>query len=177
MMKGGLSCCRHLIIVKKGSNSSSARKSHQSGPFFQDILPVFEALRKDSYWADHNGEVNKANVKCSNAKLMNLSKKYIPTSEGTASSYPKFHEFMHIVDDMSRFGAPQSFCAQQPELLLILAANHPDRRAQKCHKGVVYEFQAAQRLCYSFMINTVLDCIQNGTPAPPPKNQVNTFLN
>jgi hypothetical protein len=125
-------------LSKKEATVPVQEKRHQSGPFFQDILPVFEALRKDSYWADHNGEVNKANVKCSNAKLMNLSKKYIPTSEGTASSYPKFHEFMHIVDDMSRFGAPQSFCAQQPELLLILAANHPDRRAQKCHKGVVY---------------------------------------
>jgi hypothetical protein len=73
---------------------------------------------------------------------------------------------MHIVDDMSQFGTPQNFCAQRPESLLIVAAKQPGRRAQKRHKGVVYELQAAQRLCYSLMINTVHVCIQNGTPAP-----------
>ena len=54
-----------------------------------------------------------------------------------------------------RFGAPQNFCAQRPESLLIVAAKQPGRRAQKRHEGVVYELQAAQRLCYSLMINTV----------------------
>jgi hypothetical protein len=66
---------------------------------------------------------------------------------------------MHIVDDMSRFGAPQIFYAQRPESLLLVAAKQPGWRAQKRHKGVVYELQAAQRLCYSFMKNTVHDCI------------------
>ncbi len=85
---------------------------------------------------------------------------------------------MHIVDDISRFGAPQNFCVQRPESLLIVAAKQPGRRAQKCHEGVVYELQAAQRLCYSIMIkNTVHDRIQNGTPAPPLRKSVDPFLN
>ena len=36
--------------------------------------------------------------------------------------FPKFHELLHIVDDMSLFGSPVNFCAQHPESLLIPAA-------------------------------------------------------
>ena len=62
------------------------------------------------------------------------TKHTIPTSKNTAWNYPKFHELMLIVDDMSRLGAPQNFCAQRPESLLIVAAKQPSRRAQKRHK-------------------------------------------
>jgi hypothetical protein len=82
---------------------------------FEAMLCFDEWLRKDTYWADHNAEVTKAIVSRSIAQLMHLSKKYIPTSKSTAWIYPKFHELMHIVDDISRFGAPQNFCAQRPE--------------------------------------------------------------
>jgi hypothetical protein len=168
---------------KKKEEAIPAPKRHRYEPSFRDILQVFEAmlcfdewLRKDTYWADHNAEVTKAIVSRSIAQLMHLSKKYIPTSKSTAWNYPKFHELMHIVDDMSRFGAPQNFCAQRPESLLIVAAKQPGRRAQKRHEGVVYELQAAQRLCYSLMINTVHDRIQNGTPAPPLTKPVDSSL-
>ncbi len=78
---------------------------------------------------------------------------------------------------MSRFGAPQNFCAQRPESLLIFAAKQPGWDAQKHHKGVVFKLQAAQRLCCLLMINTVHDLIQNGNPAPPSKKQVDPSLN
>ncbi len=108
------------------------------------MLCFDKCLRKDTYWADHNAEVINAVVSRSIGQLVYLSKKYIPTSKYTAWNYPKFHELMHIVDDMSQFGAPQNFCAQRPEALLIVAAKQPGRGAQKHHKGVVYELQAAQ---------------------------------
>jgi hypothetical protein len=156
---------------KKKEKTVPAPKCHQHEPSFRDILQVFEAmlcfdkwLRKDTYWADHNAEVTKDIVSPLIAKLMHLSMKYIPTSRSTAWNYPKFHELMHIVFDMR----PQNFCAQQPESLLIVPAKQPGRHAQKGHKGVVYELQAAQRLCYLLVINTVHDCIQHGNPAPPP---------
>jgi hypothetical protein len=72
-----------------------------------------------------------------------------------AWKFPKFHELLHIVDDMSRFGSPVNFCAQRPESLLIPAAKHPGRQAQKRIEGSAYELQAAQRLMYSFMIDTI----------------------
>jgi hypothetical protein len=75
--------------------------------------------------------------------------------KNNAWKFPKFHELLHIVDDMSRFGSPVNFCAQRPESLLIPAAKHPGRRAQKRLEGSAYELQSAQRLMYSFMIDTL----------------------
>ena len=75
--------------------------------------------------------------------------------ENKAWNFPKFHELLHVVDDMARFGSPVNFCAQRPESLLIPAAKQPGRRAQKRKVGSAYELQAAQRLMYSFMIETV----------------------
>ena len=43
----------------------------------------------------------------------------------------------------------------QSQPLLIPAAKHPGRRAQKRIEGSAYELQAAQRLVYSFMIDTI----------------------
>jgi hypothetical protein len=65
------------------------------------------------------------------------------------------------VEDITRFGSPTNFCAQRPESLLIAAAKRPGRRAQKRHTGTMYELQAAQRLSYSLMINTVYSCIHD----------------
>ncbi len=120
---------------EKGRDSSSAKTALEQ-TFHQRHFQVFEAMlcfdkwfRKDTYWADHNAEVIKAIVSCLIAKLMLLSKKYIPTLKSTAWNYPKFHELMHIVDDMSQFGVPQNFCTDRPESLLIVAAKQPGRRA------------------------------------------------
>ena len=69
--------------------------------------------------------------------------------------FPKFHELLHIVDDIERFGAPMNYCAQRPESLLIPVAKQPGRRAQKRHAGSAYELQAAQRLAASLVIDTM----------------------
>jgi hypothetical protein len=44
-----------------------------------------------------------------------------------AWKFPKFHELLHILDDMPRIGSPVNFCALRPaESLLISAANIPE---------------------------------------------------
>ena len=55
---------------------------------------------------------------------------------------------------MERFGAPNGFCAERPESLLISVAKQPGRRTHKRNQGSSYELQAAQRLSYSIMIDT-----------------------
>lgn len=86
---------------------------------------------------------------------ISMKKEGEPNDPEAAWKFPKFHELLHIVDDMSRFGSPVNFCAQRPESLLIPAAKHPGRRAQKRIEGSAYELQSAQRLMYSFMIDTI----------------------
>jgi hypothetical protein len=76
-----------------------------------------------------------------------------------AWKYPKFHELLHIVDDMSCIGSPLNFCAQGPESLLKDVVKHPGRRTQKRHEGSAYKLQCAQCLMYSVVIDTVHTCI------------------
>jgi hypothetical protein len=74
--------------------------------------------------------------------------------------FPKFHELLHVVDGIERFGAPRNFDAERPESFLIYAAKRPERRAQKRHAGCVCELQeSAQRLADSLIIDVVHTCI------------------
>ena len=130
-----------------------------------EIVQTFEALLCFDAWVNQShfwktsDSVGRAAAMAtateSIQELMKMCRKNIPTSKPNAWKFPKFHEMLHIVDDMSRFGSPVNYCAQRPESLLIPAAKQPGRRAQKRHVGSAYELQSAQRLAYSFMIETV----------------------
>lgn len=130
-----------------------------------EVLQVFESLlcfdawlNKSEYWSTsnpHHVAQEMAGAQASIRKFMEMCKSSIPIKKENAWKFPKFHELLHVVDDISRFGSPANFCAQRPESLLISAAKQPGRRAQKRTTGSAYELQAAQRLTYSFMIDTV----------------------
>ena len=132
----------------------------------QDVLMVLESilcfdawLNKFHHWETSNPDhVRREMAACQQSirKFMSECQKHIPIGERkTAWKKPKFHELLHVVDDMSRFGSPVNFCAQRPESLLKSAAKKPGRRAQKRHVGSAYELQSAQRLTYSYMIDSV----------------------
>ena len=74
----------------------------------------------------------------------------------------KFHEMLHLLDDIKRFGAPMNFCAQRPDSRLIPAAKQPGRRAQKRHEGSAYELGAAQRLAHSLLIDVIYSRVWDG---------------
>jgi hypothetical protein len=77
--------------------------------------------------------------------------------QATAWKFPKFHELLHLVDDIERFGAPINYCAQRlVESMLIPVAKKPSRCAQKRQQGVAYELQVAQRLSY---LSSLTPCI------------------
>jgi hypothetical protein len=104
-----------------------------------------------------------------------MCKEDIPTDNSSKWKFPKFHELLHIVDDMTRFGATTNFCALRPESLLIPVAKQPGRRAQKRHEGSMFELQAAQRLSLSLMIATMHQRIWKTTSEanddPPVKSE------
>ena len=87
--------------------------------------------------------------------LMSMCVNDIPMSKSKSWKFPKFHELLHILDNMERFRVSVNYCAQRPESLLISVAKKPGRRAQKRHNGSAYKLQSAQRLSYSLMINAV----------------------
>ena len=111
------------------------------------------------YWQHTSHDHFMQSVQQSIRVLMEHCIQHIKMMPDKTYKFPKFHELLHIVHDMERFGAPMNFCAQRPESLLIPVAKKPGRRAQKRHEGSSFEWQAAQRLSYSLMIGTVHTCI------------------
>ena len=81
---------------------------------------------------------------------MELCKRRIPTPHSDKWNFPKFHELLHIIKDISHFGAPINYNAEQPESLSIPAAKQPGRRSQKRH--ATYIQQATRNLSSSYMI-------------------------
>ncbi len=128
----------------------------------KNVVEVFEALlcfdawlMQDTFWDSSNSAHAMRSARFSIETLLKLCKKNIPTVKENCWKFPKFHELLHVVDDIERFGAPQNFNAEQPESLLKYAAKRPGRRAQKRHAGCVYELQSAQRLADSLIIDMV----------------------
>jgi hypothetical protein len=87
-------------------------------------------------------------------ELLRDCQDHIPLGKKKSWKFPKFHELLHLVEDMERFGSPVGYCAQRPESLLISVAKQPGRHAQKRQDGSINELQSAQRLAYSIMIDT-----------------------
>jgi len=131
------------------------------------VLELFEAmlcfdawLRMPTFWSvNQEQQQGKLDAVASICKLMQMCKSRILTDKCARWNFPKFHELLHIVEDIVRFGAPINYSAERSELLLIPAAKKPGRRSQKRHDGSSYERQAAQRLSASFMIATVYNKI------------------
>ena len=128
----------------------------------KNIVEVFEALlcfdawlMQDTFWDRSNSTNAIQSARSSIEALLKMCKNNIPAMKENCWKFPKFHELLHIVDDIERFGAPRNFNAERPESLLIYAAKRPGRRAQKRHAGIAYELQSAQRLADSHIINMV----------------------
>jgi hypothetical protein len=118
----------------------TALKARRETATLASVLQLFEAmlcfdawLNQDTYWKVEDTTAAKESFLYSLRKLMSWCTTRIPTrdEEGSKWNFPKFHELLHVIDDMIRFGAPTNFCAQRPESLLIKAAKEPGRRAQK----------------------------------------------
>ena len=111
------------------------------------VLELFEGMLCFDAWLNQDTVLETRRHRCgqihpfvfSLRKLMSWCTTRIPTRERngvTKWNFPKFHELLHIVDDMIRFGATTNFCAQRPESLLITAAKKPGRRAPRTTRGI-----------------------------------------
>ena len=126
---------------------------------FECMLCLDEWMNQHTFWNAQTYTRSKRAAYRGIVTLMEMCRTHIPLSGTSTWKFPKFHELLHVLDDMERFGAPVNFNAQRPESLLIFAAKQPGRRAQKRHEGCKFELQSAQRLSYSLMIDTMHTCI------------------
>ena len=151
-----------LAQYDQGWNILCTALSKKNKAQLNQVIHVFEAmlcfdrwLCQPTYWQHTSHDQFMQSVQQSIRVLMQHCIQHINMMPDKNYKFPKFHELLHIVHDMERFGAPTNFCAQRPESLLIPVAKQPGRRAQKRHEGSSFELQAAQRLSYSLMIDTV----------------------
>ena len=127
-----------------------------------EAMLCFDAwLNRDTCWRLEDAAFAKESAQFSIMVLMTrMCSNYLPTrTKSDRWNLPKLHKLLHIVDNMSRLGAPANLCAQRPESLLISASKQPGRHAQKRHQGIDYELQAALRLPASGIIDTVYERI------------------
>jgi hypothetical protein len=143
------------IILSTALQKKDRTSLHKVIGVFEALLCFDQWLNKPTFWPAKYHTASKLSVAAAIRKLMSMCKADIPLAANKSWKFPKFHELLHILNDMERFGAPINYCAQRPESLLIPVAKQPGRRAQKRHAGSTYELQAAQRLSYSLMINEV----------------------
>jgi hypothetical protein len=85
-----------------------------------------------TYWTEQHHVKSTIVVRNAIKALMYMCVADIPLSQGKLWKFPKFHELLHLLDNMERFGAPINYCAQRPESLLILFAKNLDAE----HKNV-----------------------------------------
>jgi hypothetical protein len=88
----------------------------------KQVLTVFEAmlcfdqwLSQPTFWTKRSHRIAIESIQASKRKLMKMCKDNIPTDNPSKWKFPKFHKLLHIVHDMTRFGATPNFCAQRPE--------------------------------------------------------------
>ena len=109
----------------RGTNTSLAAVLE----LFEGMLCFDAWLNQDTYWKAVDTAEARTSFLFSLHTLMRWCTTRIPIrdAEGAKWNFPKFHELLHIVDDMIRFGASTNFCAQRPESLLKVAAKKPGR--------------------------------------------------
>ena len=131
-----------------------------------DILELLEAmlcfdawLNKQEHWDLDDEDAATEALTTSIQSLMEMCRHRIPLGKYGQWNFPKFHELLHIPQDMCRLGSPHNYNAERPESLLKPTAKIPGRRAQKTHDGVKYELKSAQQLTFCVIINVVYDKI------------------
>mgnify|MGYP006194098255 FL=1 len=92
-----------------------------------------------TFWSSDNELEWEVSAQTSIRNMMKMCQMYIPTVNANKWNIPKFHELVHVVDDISRFGAPMNYSADCPESLLITAATLTGRQSQKRNQRSSYE--------------------------------------
>jgi hypothetical protein len=141
--------------MKEGKQTLSKAIGEQKLNNFRalfEMLLTFEAwMKRDSYWKTSDRQTPKqayAKIK----EMLTMIKVHAPRKEDTNGwNITKFHEMLHVVDDINRFGSPKNTDAGPCESNHKVLAKKPGRLSQKRH--AVFDKQVAQRLADSYVID------------------------
>ena len=86
---------------------------------FEPILCFDAWLQMPTFWSVDQEQQGKLDALASIRKLMQMCKSRIPTEKSASWHFPKFHELLHIVEDIVRFGAPFNYSAEATARVVV----------------------------------------------------------
>ena len=100
-----------------------------------ELLSCFDAwTHLDKYWLLSQQEQFSSSAKESIAHLLRLLHDTLPHTEGNGWKLPTFHNTMHIVGDMFKYGKPKEPSTEVGEKNHKVFAKSIGRHCQKHHK-------------------------------------------
>ena len=121
---------------------------------FQMLLCYWMWLKKREYWRRHD----RATMIAATIAIRQMLSKIItlwPRSTGQGWNLAKFHEQLHVPDDIMQNGAPKGSHSGPVEHNHIEMVKRPSKRTQKRRSSL--DLQLAQRTYESFLINAAFD--------------------
>jgi hypothetical protein len=116
-----------------------------------EALSCFDAWsRMDKFWKLPQQETYAMEAKESLARMLTMVRDCLPRQQGNGWKLPTFHNTMHIVSDMCKYGKPKEANTEVGEKNHKVFAKRIGRRCRKQHK--TFANQVSVRLSDSFVI-------------------------
>ena len=93
---------------------------------FQKLLAYRSWLRKNKFWKIDNPK-GKKDAKQAIKRCLQYLKTHFPRQEGQGWNVPKFHEQLHVADDIARNGPPATTYTGVVEHQHVTAKQHAER--------------------------------------------------
>jgi hypothetical protein len=137
-------------------NEALLSKGHNTN--LQQVLEALEALscfhawtRMDEFWNISEQDHFANEAKKSLAKMLTMVRNCLPRCAGNGWKLPTFHNILHMVSDMCKYGKPKEANTEVGEKNHKVFAKRIGRRCRKQHK--TFAKQVANRLSDTFVIN------------------------
>jgi hypothetical protein len=144
-------------------NDALVSKGHNTN--LREVLEVLEALscfdawsHLDKYWKLSQQTEYSMEAKISLAKLLTMVRDCLPRKTGNGWKLPTFHNIMHMISDMCKYGKPSEANTEIGEQNHKIFAKRIGRCCRKQHK--TFATQVAGRLSDSFMIKKLVSAMQ-----------------
>jgi hypothetical protein len=143
-------------------NDALVSKGHNTD--LSEVLEALEALscfdawsRMDKYWKLSQQNEYSTEAKKSLAKMLTMVRDRLPREKGNGWKLPTFHNIMHIISDMCKYGKPNEANTEVGERNHKVFAKRIGRRCRKQHK--TFATQVASRLSDSFVIEKLVSAM------------------
>ena len=159
--KVGMMLTVTVVYLTKGGksmfeNALGKDKAKHLHVTFQKLLAYRSWLHKTEYWEVGNN-AGKVNAKEAIKSCLRYLKKHLPRTEGQGWNIPKFHEQIHVPDDIERNGPPSVTFTGVVEKQHINSKKHCERTTKNRQ---TLDKQTGHRLFETAVINETFNMME-----------------